>query len=73
MFYKYFFARVTACHVMVYYYVGFAYMMMRRYADAIRVFSHILLFITRTKMYHTRYYQFDQVSINNKSVLFILI
>ncbi|CAJ0629834.1 6026_t:CDS:10 [Entrophospora sp. SA101] len=59
------FARVTACHVTVFYYVGFSYMMMRRYADAIRVFSHILLFITRTKMYHTRYYQFDQI--NKKS------
>ncbi|CAG8451033.1 5274_t:CDS:10 [Paraglomus occultum] len=56
------FARVTACHVTTYYYVGFAYMMMRRYADAIRAFSHILVFITRTKMYHTRSYQFDQIN-----------
>ncbi|CAG8537609.1 9731_t:CDS:10 [Diversispora eburnea] len=54
------FARVTACHVTTYYYVGFAYMMMRRYADAIKAFSHILVFIARTKMYHTRSYQFDQ-------------
>ncbi|CAI2188844.1 2773_t:CDS:10 [Funneliformis geosporum] len=56
------FARVTACHVTTYYYVGFAYMMMRRYADAIRAFSHILVFIARTKMYHTRSYQFDQIN-----------
>jgi translation initiation factor 3 subunit L len=56
------FARVTACHVTTYYYVGFAYMMMRRYADAIKAFSHILVFITRTKMYHTRSYQHDQIN-----------
>ncbi|CAG8437592.1 1718_t:CDS:10 [Acaulospora morrowiae] len=56
------FARVTACHVTTYYYVGFSYMMMRRYADAIKAFSHILVFIARTKMYHTRSYQFDQIS-----------
>ena len=33
----------------MYYYVGFAYMMMRRYADAIRTFSNILLYIQRTR------------------------
>lgn len=55
------FARVTACHVTTYYYVGFAYMMMRRYADAIKAFSTILSFIQRTKQYHSRSYQFDQV------------
>lgn len=56
------FARVTACHVTTYYYVGFAYMMMRRYSDAIKAFAHILLFIQRTKQYHTRSYQYDAVS-----------
>ncbi|KAF7730167.1 hypothetical protein EC973_002775 [Apophysomyces ossiformis] len=54
------FARVTACHVTTYYYVGFAYMMMRRYADAIKAFSTILSFIQRTKQYHSRSYQFEQ-------------
>ncbi|KAG0078984.1 hypothetical protein BGZ90_003831 [Linnemannia elongata] len=56
------FARVTACHVTTYYYVGFAYMMMRRYADAIKAFSHILTFINRTKQYHSRSYQHDQIT-----------
>ncbi|KAI9145593.1 RNA polymerase I-associated factor PAF67-domain-containing protein [Paraphysoderma sedebokerense] len=55
------FARVTACHVTTYYYVGFAYMMMRRYSDAIKAFTHILVFISRTKQYHTRSYQYDQI------------
>ncbi|KAI8377870.1 RNA polymerase I-associated factor PAF67-domain-containing protein [Radiomyces spectabilis] len=56
------FARVTACHVTTYYYVGFAYMMMRRYADAIKAFSTILSFIQRTKQYHSRSYQYDQIT-----------
>jgi translation initiation factor 3 subunit L len=43
------FARVMAAHFTTYYYVGFSYMMMRRYADAIRMFSHILVYVSRTK------------------------
>jgi translation initiation factor 3 subunit L len=43
------FARVMAAHFTTYYYVGFCYMMQRRYADAIRMFSHILVFVSRTK------------------------
>ncbi|KAI7867649.1 RNA polymerase I-associated factor PAF67-domain-containing protein [Spinellus fusiger] len=56
------FARVTACHVTTYYYVGFSYMMMRRYADAVKAFSTVLAFIQRTKQYHARSYQFDQIA-----------
>jgi len=37
------FARVMAAHFTTYYYVGFSYMIMRRYEDAIRMFSHILI------------------------------
>ncbi|KAK0567071.1 hypothetical protein OC844_000409 [Tilletia horrida] len=54
--------RVTACHVTAYYYVGFAYMMLRRYPDAIRTFTHILVFIQRLRQYHTRSYQYDQIN-----------
>ena len=54
-------SRVTACHITTYYYVGFCYLMMRRYQDAIKVFSHVLVFISRTKQYHTRSYQYEQV------------
>ncbi|KAJ6169269.1 hypothetical protein N7497_002112 [Penicillium chrysogenum] len=43
------FARVMAAHFTTYYYVGFSYMMMRRYGDAIRMFSHILVYVSRTK------------------------
>ena len=54
--------RVTACHVTAYYYVGFAYMMLRRYPDAIKAFTHILVFIMRLRQYHTRSYQYDQIN-----------
>lgn len=56
------FTRVTACHVTTYYYVGFCYIMLRRYPDAIRTFVSILNFILRMRQYHTRSYQYDQVS-----------
>lgn len=57
------YSRVPACQITTYYYVGFAYMMMRRYADAIRTFSNILLYIQRTKqMVQTRSYQTDQIN-----------
>ena len=55
------FTRVTACHVTTYYYVGFCYIMLQRYPDAIRAFVSILNFILRMRQYHTRSYQYDQV------------
>lgn len=57
------YSRVPGCQITTYYYVGFAYMMMRRYQDAIRTFSNILLYIQRTKqMFQNRVYLYDQVS-----------
>ncbi|GLB41069.1 putative component of the eukaryotic translation initiation factor 3 (eIF-3) complex, which is involved in protein synthesis of a specialized repertoire of mRNAs and, together with other initiation factors, stimulates binding of mRNA and methionyl-tRNAi to the 40S ribosome [Lyophyllum shimeji] len=56
------FTRVTACHVATYYYVGFCYIMLRRYPDAIRTFVQVLNFIMRMRQYHTRSYQYDQIS-----------
>ncbi|GJN88619.1 hypothetical protein Rhopal_001585-T1 [Rhodotorula paludigena] len=55
------FTRVTSAHVSVYYYVGFAYLMLGRYPDAIRAFSHILFFVLRLKHFQ-RGSQFDQVN-----------
>jgi len=57
------YSRVPGCQITTYYYVGFAYMMMRRYADAIRTFSNILLYVQRTKqMFQTKSYQNDQIN-----------
>ncbi|KAJ2907952.1 hypothetical protein GGI21_003372, partial [Coemansia aciculifera] len=55
------YTRVMACHVTIYYYVGFAYLMMGRYADATQAFVHILTFVTRTKQFQQRQ-QFDAAS-----------
>jgi|EP00161_Ancyromonas_sigmoides_P008128 translation initiation factor 3 subunit L len=55
------FARVAACHVTLYYYVGFSYLMLKRYADAVRSFSSAITFVQRTKQYHTRSYQYDAI------------
>src|SRR5215813_11408901 len=43
------FARVMAAHLNTYYYVGFSYMMLRRYADAIKMFSHILVYVSEPR------------------------
>ncbi|ORX65386.1 hypothetical protein BCR32DRAFT_286527 [Anaeromyces robustus] len=59
------FLRVTACQVTTYYYVGFAYMMMRRYSDAIKVFTSIIHSINRTKNYKSLSYQYEAT--NKKS------
>mmetsp|Transcript_14221 Transcript_14221/g.25475 ORF Transcript_14221/g.25475 Transcript_14221/m.25475 type:complete len:526 (+) Transcript_14221:127-1704(+) len=37
------FTRVPACHINLFYYLGFSYLMMRRYADAVNLFSSVLL------------------------------
>lgn len=55
------FSKVTACHITLYYHLGFVYMMMRRYVDAIRTYANILLYISRTKQYHTRSNQYEQM------------
>ena len=42
-------ARVPSCIITTCYYVGFAYLMMRRYEDAIKVFVDVLIYIQRTR------------------------
>jgi translation initiation factor 3 subunit L len=58
------FARVMAAHFTTYYYIGFSYMMMRRYADAIRMFSHILIYVSRTKNFQKNA-QYDSITKKN--------
>nr|XP_023018741.1 eukaryotic translation initiation factor 3 subunit L [Leptinotarsa decemlineata] len=57
------YAHIPACQISTSYYVGFAYMMMRRYSDAIRTFSSILLYVQRTKqLFASKTYQHDQIN-----------
>lgn len=67
------YSRVPACQITTYYYVGFAYLMMRRYQDAIRSFSNILLYIQRTKqMFQTKSYQYDELMKKNDQMYTLL-
>lgn len=63
------FARVMAAHFTTYYYVGFSYMMMRRYADAIRTFSHILVYVSRTKNFQKGRESYDAIAKKNDQIL----
>lgn len=66
---------VPACQVTTYYYVGFAYMMMRRYQDAIRSFTNVLLYIQRAKtmLTQSKSYQCDQMMKNNEKMYNLLL
>lgn len=67
------YSRVPGCQITMYYYVGFAYMMMRRYADAVRTFSNILLYIQRTKgMFQAKSYQNDQINKQTEQMYHLL-
>ncbi|OLL26281.1 Eukaryotic translation initiation factor 3 subunit L [Neolecta irregularis DAH-3] len=57
-----FLPRLTACYLSKNYYVGFAYMMLRRYSDAINTFVPALDVIARTKQLNSKSSQFDQFS-----------
>lgn len=66
------FTHVTACHVSIYYYMGFCYIMLRRYEDAVRVFSSTILHIGRIKHNHTRSYQYEQINKRNDQMMAML-
>ena len=54
--------KITACHVTTFYHVGFAYMALGRYPDAIKIFVSVLIFFNRMKQYHTRSYQYGSIA-----------
>eukprot|EP01117_Protostelium_nocturnum_P000431 TRINITY_DN1049_c0_g1_i1.p1 TRINITY_DN1049_c0_g1~~TRINITY_DN1049_c0_g1_i1.p1 ORF type:complete len:607 (-),score=228.50 TRINITY_DN1049_c0_g1_i1:187-2007(-) len=72
LFAKGMFTQVSACYISLYYYVGYAYMATRRYVEAIKVFSSILLYINRSKQYHTRSYQYDEIVKKNEKMYSLL-
>jgi len=41
--------RVLPCHLSLYYYMGFAFLCLHRYLDALKTFSHFLLFTSRSR------------------------
>ncbi len=55
------FTKVSGAHVTTLYYVGFAYLMARRYTDAIRSFNAALVYINRHKAFHSRAAGYEQI------------
>jgi translation initiation factor 3 subunit L len=66
------YSRVPACQVSVFYYVGFCYMMMGRYQDAVRTFSNILYYIVRTQVNHSKNQGYSMIN-KKKDQLFHLL
>lgn len=68
------YSRVPACQITTYYYVGFSYLMMRRYSDAILSFSNILLYIQRTQrnIFQQKTYQADQMNKQTERMYYLL-
>jgi len=56
------FYQIPACHVTLYYYMGFAYLMLRRYVDAIRAFGDILAFLSKTAGVNSLSYQYEAMA-----------
>jgi len=63
---------VPMCYVTLYFHQGFAQMMMRRYVDAIKSFSSVLLYISRNKQYFNRQSPGDQINKWNDKMLALL-
>ncbi|KNC85232.1 hypothetical protein SARC_02567 [Sphaeroforma arctica JP610] len=63
---------VPACQTTTYYYVAFAYMMMRRNKDTIRVLSSILTYIHRTKQFNAHSYQYEDIQKKNEQMYAML-
>ncbi|KAG8465855.1 hypothetical protein KFE25_005425 [Diacronema lutheri] len=62
------FTRVTACHIAVCYYLGWAYLMSRRYVDASRALCSCLVYLQRTRAYLSRSSQFDSMQKKNEQM-----
>jgi translation initiation factor 3 subunit L len=59
---------VIGSHITTIYHYGFANLMLRRYVEAIREFNKILLYIYKTKLYHQKSPQFDQILKKNEQM-----
>ena len=58
------FSRVMACHSALYYYLGFSYLMMRRYPEAIQALTNVLFYLSRAQQATQT---FQQIEINKKN------
>ncbi|AED93480.1 putative proteasome component (PCI) domain, translation initiation factor 3 complex subunit L [Arabidopsis thaliana] len=63
---------VIGCHIATIYHYGFATLMLRRYVDAVREFNKILLYIFKTKQYHQKSPQYEQLLKKNEQMYALL-
>lgn len=63
---------VIGSHITTIYYYGFANLMLRRYVEAIRTFNQVLLYIIKTKQFHQKSPQFDQILKKNEQMYALL-
>eukprot|EP00753_Platysulcus_tardus_P022050 PLAT9210.1.p2 GENE.PLAT9210.1~~PLAT9210.1.p2 ORF type:complete len:497 (+),score=310.31 PLAT9210.1:20-1510(+) len=66
------FTAVLAAHVTLFYYVGFAYLMAQRPADTVRVYSSVLLLLSRTLQFHAASYQHAALSKKSAQMMALL-
>ncbi|EAN32530.2 RNA polymerase I-associated factor PAF67 family protein [Theileria parva strain Muguga] len=66
--------KIPACNVTLIYYLGFAFMMLRRYNDAIRILSQLLIFLTKQRSYLvSQSYQQSAMSKQTEKMYLIII
>ncbi|KAI4337476.1 hypothetical protein L6164_015889 [Bauhinia variegata] len=63
---------VIGSHITTIYHYGFANLKLRRYVDAIREFNKILLYIYKTKQYHQKFSQYEQILKKNEQMYALL-
>jgi len=55
----------------LFYHTGFAYLMTRRYQDAVKTFANALLYMSRMKQYHT--HQYDQKKMDKMFTFLVIL
>ncbi|KAB2629602.1 eukaryotic translation initiation factor 3 subunit L-like [Pyrus ussuriensis x Pyrus communis] len=66
------FTTVIGSHITTIYHYGFANLMLRRYVEAIREFNKILLYIYKTKQFHQKSPQYEQILKKNEQMYALL-
>ncbi|KAL5975939.1 hypothetical protein ACLOJK_020268 [Asimina triloba] len=66
------YTNVIGSHITTIYHYGFANLMLRRYVQAIREFNKVLLYILKTKQYHQKSPQYDQILKKNEQMYALL-
>lgn len=63
---------ISSCHITLFYYSSFAYIMLQRYTDAGRCLNTILSYIHRVKQLHARNSVYDQILKKNEQMYALL-